>query len=65
MRPPRVVGEPHQGNERTDRRPASSLADIIERDDRKLRSNTRHTNFTPEYQAWLKRQRRKKQGRNP
>lgn len=43
-------------------RPAETLAQRVERDDRKLRLNSRHTRFTPEYQAWLKRQAKK--GRN-
>jgi hypothetical protein len=36
---------------------------MVERDRDKLRRNSRHTNFTPEYQAWLARQAKK--GRNP
>lgn len=50
---------------RTERaRPAETLAQRIERDDRKLRLDARHTRFTPEYQEWLSRQRRKaKKGR--
>lgn len=48
---------------RTERsRPAPTLERMVERDDKRLRTNSRHTHFTPEYTAWLKRQAKK--GRN-
>lgn len=59
MRPPRVVGERGQHE---DRRPATTLDKIVEKDREKLRRNSRHTHFTAEYTAWLKRQAKK--GRN-
>lgn len=62
MKSPRVVGERGQHEDAKDRRPATTLDKIVEKDREKLRTNSRHTHFTAEYTAWLKRQAKK--GRN-
>lgn len=43
-------------------RPPTTLQKMVQRDRDRQRLDSRHTNFTPEYQAWLKRQAKK--GRN-
>jgi hypothetical protein len=52
------VTQPQAGKSR----PSTTLEAMVKRDRDRQRFNSRHTHYTPEYQAWLKRQAKK--GRN-